>query len=153
MKIFMYYWIGLTILYIIYYAIVIMLDLNSKQGKKEEAVEEFHAADEPQDEDEDDSVIVDDPDAMEYEEQQPEETEGGEQQGAAVDAESKEPSAEDYRQIQENNLYQSLKQQAEANCSPVIPRYQEEMDSVEFMVAMNQPMHKQTKMIRQIIDQ
>ena len=32
-------------------------------------------------------------------------------------------------------------------------QYQEELDSLDFMVAMNQPMSKSTKMIRQIIDQ
>ena len=97
MKIFMYYWIGLTVAYVIYYAIIIVLDLNSSNGKKEETSEEFHAADEVDDEEENDSVIVDDPDAYDDEGQQPEEFESGDHEGAAGGAAAVEPTEEELR--------------------------------------------------------
>lgn len=52
----------------------------------------------------------------------------------------------------EETLYKKLKDDAETNLSPVIPKYQEEYDSMEFMFAMHQPMQRQNKIIRQILN-
>lgn len=54
--------------------------------------------------------------------------------------------------IPEETLYKKLKDDAETKLSPVIPKYQEEFDSMEFWIAMHQPMQRQNKIIRQILN-
>lgn len=54
--------------------------------------------------------------------------------------------------IPEETLYKKLKDEAETKLSPVIPKYQEEFDSMEFWITMHQPMQRQNKIIRQILN-
>ncbi len=156
----------LTAIYIIYYAVMISIDLFGKKGQKKDGVEVFDTAGIITDGENDDDVEVP---------TQVVETENGYRIGDAVDESgddkketAQEPSQQAIDPVAEEQAKQVLMTDAERqeehfkdmkerindslqHGEPVNPQYQQTMDANELLMALNQPLSKKSRIKRQQI--
>ncbi len=164
MSAFVIYCIVITGLYLIYMTVIITMDLFGKKGQKKDDLEVFNTSDEESPETQPTAVT---------------ETEGGysllpadgqpsddgsivingDEEGDTDDEDEEEPvtDPDDDSDLEEEALesmtaYESLKDLSN-NFDVVYPFFQEEHDNSTFSFLLAQPLNKESKILRQIVDQ
>ena len=131
----------LTGIYLIYYPVVIFLDLFGKKGQKKDGIEIFDtgAGDAPasveDDEEEAPTTVV-----MEEEETPVQEQE---EESPQVPLTPEQQQQEQFREMKDR-----IEETLQSGGEPVNPSYQQTLDSQTMLLMMNQPMNKKSRIKR-----
>ena len=145
----------LTGIYIIYYPVVICLDLFGKQGQRKDGEEVF------------DTGAGEGDGSVDADEETPTnvyETENGYRVGdeLAGDEEEESPQVvedpapapltpEQQRDAEFKDMNERIKETLENKAQVVIPEYQQTLDADSFLMAMSQPMNKKSRIKRHVL--
>lgn len=164
MSAFAIYAFVITGLYIVYMAVVIMMDLFGKKGQKKDGAEVFNNDDMGGDNDEEQSTVVDESDEG-YVIHQPGEQHDDDNGGSPVVEHENDDVAQEEQPVNENlddeaildqesqesqAFYERVKA-VQAKMDPVTPTYQDEYSSSEFAVLMAQPLSNKSKILRSLV--
>ena len=164
MSAFVIYCIVITGLYLIYMTVVITMDLFGKKGQKKDDLEVFNTSDEESPETQPTAVTeTEDGYSLQPADGQPSEDGGivinGDEEVDPDEDEEEEPvtDPDDDSDLEEEALesmtaYESLKDLSN-NFDVVYPFFQEEHDNSTFSFLLAQPLNKESKILRQIVDQ
>lgn len=164
MSAFVIYCIVITGLYLIYMTVVITMDLFGKKGQKKDDLEVFNTSDEESPETQPTAVKeTEDGYSLLPAGGQPSDDGSivinGDEEGDTDDEDEEEPvtDPDDDSDLEEEALesmtaYESLKDMSN-NFDVVYPFFQEEHDNSTFSFLLAQPINKESKILRQIVDQ
>ena len=131
----------LTGIYLIYYPVVIALDLFGKKGQKKEGVEVFDTGTG------DDATVMEDD-----EEEAPAKVDVDEEEAPAPQQEEEAPQVPLTPEQQQEEHFRQMKERIEdtlqSGGDPVIPTYQQTVDSETMLLMMSQPLNKKSKIKR-----
>lgn len=160
MSVWIIYAIVLTGLYIIYYPVMILLDLFGKKAQKRDGYEVFNTGSESEllDEEEESGVVVSET-AEGYsvggttleveEEEQLEGSEEGQEDPEPAPLIVEPVPVIDEAKERDQRLYETLLQE---QLNPIKVDYQEEYDAASYLVVSQQPLNSKSRILRTILE-